>query len=486
MIFINSTSSAKSNPRSFTNSSPSLILIAFLSIVASYLLGCIVHGDLKSSHKFAPIAPPRHVTKSSSNVIIRHEAISSVVAGYSNAHVENIVHPAMLAHPNPRNVLIIGGSQDDAQVQVTVKEVLKYKAVEDVAVVAALQAATARIEEPIRHEGFLCHIYNRTREERVEYFDYLEGLHHLSLETRILCEQKSSFDVVILLNPFSQLSNVQLDTTIQNLSEDFYMSKNGIFATHLGPSPHLHRKKKMKFQEQCHSFKCSSHLQLQLIGHLTTKTKFTNIHVYEDTNGSGAQSIRTPQSFLVLCKDIDCNKNWYAGENYINYQMRKRLSSPPLYVDGATLNRYTRPHKAWENLFCSFPENKRECSYLNGFDPSVPNVPREAFEVKPSSIGKNVGRGLFTKVDIVEGSYFMQEVAVHQVIFSVQSVAVILKTKQLLLELYNETAFLDLQDYAAHLTHQKNKYEIDSLLTYMDGYGYDDITFVSFLYLSCL
>ena len=63
----------------------------------------------------------------------------------------------------------------------------------------------------------------------------------------------------------------------------------------------------------------------------------------------------------------------------------------------------------------------------------------------------------------------MQEVAVHQVIFSVQSVAVILKTKQLLLDLYNETVFLDLQDYAAHLTHQKNNYEVDSLLTYMDG-----------------
>ncbi|MFN4220523.1 MAG: spermidine synthase, partial [bacterium] len=43
---------------------------------------------------------------------------------------ETLVHPAMIYHPNPKNVLIIGGGEG-----ATLREVLKYKSVEKVIMV---------------------------------------------------------------------------------------------------------------------------------------------------------------------------------------------------------------------------------------------------------------------------------------------------------------------------------------------------------------
>jgi hypothetical protein len=207
---------------------------------------------------------------------------------------------------------------------------------------------------------------------------------------------------------------------------------------------------------------------------MTSNTQFKDMHIFEDANDPGAIMTRAPQSYVVLCKDPNCRQFWYAEESFKNYQIRKRLSSTPSYVDGATLQRYTRPSKAWENLFCSFPENKRECRYKNGFDPAVPNIPSEAFEVKQSSIGLNVGRGVFTKVDIAEGSYFMQETAVHRVKFSVQSFSVILKTKDMMLEIDCKSSFNGI--YYGEIEEQEHGYEIDSVISFMDGYGEDDDT----------
>jgi hypothetical protein len=94
---------------------------------------------------------------------------------------------------------------------------------------------------------------------------------------------------------------------------------------------------------------------------------------------------------------------------------------------------------------------------MNGFDPNIPNVIRSSFEVKTSSLGKNVGRGLYTKVDIQEGSYLMQEVAVHQLKFSVQSHSIIESTKNLINKDFDSREAGDAQ------------LEIDSLIFYMDG-----------------
>ncbi len=57
-------------------------------------------------------------------------------------YVEGIVHPAMLTHPNPPNILIVGGSKEDVNVQVILTEVLRHKSVERVHMVELLVSRT--------------------------------------------------------------------------------------------------------------------------------------------------------------------------------------------------------------------------------------------------------------------------------------------------------------------------------------------------------
>lgn len=99
---------------------------------------------------------------------------------------------------------------------------------------------------------------------------------------------------------------------------------------------------------------------------------------------------------------------------------------------------------------------------MNGFDPNIPNVMRSSFEVKTSSLGKNVGRGLYTKVNIQEGSYLMQEVTVHQLKFSVQSYSIIKSTENLINEAFDSRE-------AGEVNIGYRQQEIESLILYMDG-----------------
>ena len=50
--------------------------------------------------------------------------------GASRVSHEALVHPSMLSHTNPKRVLIIGGGEG-----ATLREVLKYKSVEEVVMV---------------------------------------------------------------------------------------------------------------------------------------------------------------------------------------------------------------------------------------------------------------------------------------------------------------------------------------------------------------
>jgi hypothetical protein len=408
---------------------------------------------------------------------------------YAVEYVESIVHPAMLAHPNPSNILILGGAKEDVDVQAILTEVLRHKSVERVHVVESLVA-----RKPAEVcDGSVTSNSSDPEETIVEYVESLERILQQKQRNKLGFHNHSTFDIVILLHPYDLFSDIHTHKhaedkeyymelssatplAMQTLSQDLIMSPNGILVTHLGPSPYLNRGSVMELQDGCDGDDCDEHLQLKLIAHMTRYEQFKDVHIFEDANGPGCQAIRLPQSYALLCKDSNCRRHWYAEESYMNYMIRKRLYSPPLYIDGSMLRRYNRPPKSWESLFCSFSDNERECRYFNGFDPKVPNVPRDAFEVKPSSVGENVGRGLFTKVDIVKGSYFMQEVSVHQIKFSVQSVSVMYDTREMLQELYeddddDDDDTIEETIYEVNIGNEKYKFEIDSVITYSDGTG---------------
>lgn len=118
---------------------------------------------------------------------------------------------------------------------------------------------------------------------------------------------------------------------------------------------------------------------------------------------------------------------------------------------------YQVPHRVVETVFCRRQPPPEEClEYI--FDPSLPNTPADALEVKMSSISDTAGRGLFTKVDIPEESYLSAETAAHPVSFMPSTVNLV------------ESLAKDNADY-----------KVNILPWYMEGYGFTSQSFVSSL-----
>jgi hypothetical protein len=90
---------------------------------------------------------------------------------------------------------------------------------------------------------------------------------------------------------------------------------------------------------------------------------------------------------------------------------------------------------------------------------------RDSFEVKQSSLGPQVGRGVFATVDIPKGAYFMPEMAKNSIKFDIQAVGAISEVGDALKEKFEETFTSD----AAM--------KVDSITHFMDGYGYDSLIY---------
>ncbi len=145
--------------------------------------------------------------------------VQSTVADEHIYH-EALVHPAMVAHPNPRSVLIIGGGEG-----ATLREVLKHPSVEKAVMVdidGELVEIAKRYLEPMHRGSF-----NDPRSEVV----IMDGKEYIRKTDRV-------FDVVILdlTDPYS--SEIARDL----YSEPFYrelkkiLSSSGIVVTQAGCS----------------------------------------------------------------------------------------------------------------------------------------------------------------------------------------------------------------------------------------------------------
>jgi hypothetical protein len=120
-------------------------------------------------------------------------------------------------------------------------------------------------------------------------------------------------------------------------------------------------------------------------------------------------------------KSFSTKANWYANEATVNLKILERTvptvngESPFLSFDGATMAAYRYPSKASEVVFCRRDPVPAACNGGHGFDMERSQIPISALEVKPSSLGKNAGRGVFAKQDIPRLSYVGLERLVHTV-----------------------------------------------------------------------
>ena len=138
---------------------------------------------------------------------------------------------------------------------------------------------------------------------------------------------------------------------------------------------------------------------------------------YDEMHGG----FMAPWTYIIAFMDY-YDSNWMLGEASIDLELRRRAVAtndgsdlPFRFFDGATMIGYQYPSRVREELFCRGEPKPPFCDLGHGFDPERANIPTSDFEVRRSAI-LNGGRGLHTKVDIPEGSYFALEESVHDMV----------------------------------------------------------------------
>ena len=161
-----------------------------------------------------------------------------------------------------------------------------------------------------------------------------------------------------------------------------------------------------------------------------------------------------PWQFVTAFKKFDTKADWFANPALVDLKIRKRSmptvdhGSPFFYFDGPTMQTFYFPSKQIAVIYCRDNPNSRHCKEGHGFDPERHNLPLSTLEARQSSIGEQVGRGVFAKVDIPRESYVGLEKLIPFVSGDPHTYDIILK-------LYNITEY----------------YWGSTLDTYIHGYG---------------
>lgn len=160
------------------------------------------------------------------------------------------------------------------------------------------------------------------------------------------------------------------------------------------------------------------------------------------------------------------------SDNNDDHDVEQNGSTLLHHFDGTTMKKYQTPHKIFETIHCQeqqtrlnnnvngIRDNDNECGSLD-FDHSQIDVPLSLLQVRISSIGQiqdgdstpsSAGRGLYTSTDIPKGASIGKEDTIYPVYFNPSSVQT--------MYLYSEN---DVK-------------EIDKVLNYADGYGWQSAT----------
>jgi len=277
------------------------------------------------------------------------------------AYHESLVHPGMFAHPNPRNVAIIGGGEG-----ATLREVLKHNTLKKVVMVEIdgdmVNASRKHLQSwndcsDIDGSTSCCFDDPRAQvliQDALKFF------------VKEQTPEKEQFDVIIVdaLDPEDEVpfaealySNyVFLDALYQDLSDD------GIIILQVGQTTESHAP-----SDEYTKYKNRAGF-IDLLQKVGMKSFFP----YEDFHSN----FQDPWTYLVACKSPDCRSKWYANEAAIEVSIHERIlptksNKPPLkYFDGSTMLNYQIPHKSFETTHCRKKPIPIDCEIVT----SHPNV----------------------------------------------------------------------------------------------------------------
>ena len=351
------------------------------------------------------------------------------------AYHEALVHPAMFAHMDPKRVAIIGGGEG-----ATLREVLKHNTLEEVKMIEIDEvmvnvsrealpgwsdcsdlegSASSCFDDPrtdLRCEDALAWFIDRFSDDEDSDDEDDEDEDSSDDDDEwdgIIDIDAQPFDVIIM-DALDPQDNIEFADALYN--NDVFLNAiyealtdEGVLVLQLGESPHNSDPSEQTNNKNRHH-----------IMNMIEEVGFQSMHIYEESHcGFGY-----PWSFLVACKSDKCRYHWYMNEAEIDVQIHYRMmrtksgSSPLRYFDGATMKSYQDPPKAWETLYCRrepFPEH---CNDYRGYSKSIKNYGIDNFEVRMNSIGDGAGRGVFSKVEIPQGSLIAAEESHKKVHFA--------------------------------------------------------------------
>mmetsp|Transcript_10317 Transcript_10317/g.15166 ORF Transcript_10317/g.15166 Transcript_10317/m.15166 type:complete len:748 (-) Transcript_10317:198-2441(-) len=272
---------------------------------------------------------------------------------------EALVHPAMFAHPNPKHIGLIGGGEG-----ATLREILKHNTVESATMIELDEELVSICREHLPEfsncknlkgraencfdDELVSVVYQDSKEWFIERFGPSPA------------KTGNKFDVLIIdaLDPEDGETVSEelygdgefLTSLISSLTED------GIMIIQVGTAPTIYdpradmgvyasREKMFNFFED--------HEQVEAM------------LVYEE-DGCG---FLEPHSFLVVCKSAKCRGEWLRESDLIEYAIFNRtietVDGERLMVqfDGATMQSYNAPPKAWETVYCRREPQPFECAY---------------------------------------------------------------------------------------------------------------------------
>jgi spermidine synthase len=321
------------------------------------------------------------------------------------AYHEALVHPAMLAHPGPKRVAIIGGGEG-----ATLREILKHKTVEEVVMVEIDQELVEICKE---HLPEWADCTDNAGSDADSCFD--DGRASVYFEDAFAwfidrfgsgaSGDEEKFDVIIM----DALDPQRMVEIVGNLYKDnqfIYslfngLSNDGVFVVQMGETD--------ESDEQALELGLDKQVA-ELIN--TLESLFQSMHIYDE----GHSNFDAPWAYMVSLKNSNSRELWYRTPAEVEIELHKRLhetksGNPPLFFfDGATMSTYQSPSKAHESRFCKREDKPWGCEAYS--DTSGQNISAKAFHAWPSTysvLENTVKKTQGNEVDLSNLVAFTQE-----------------------------------------------------------------------------
>lgn len=299
----------------------------------------------------------------------------------SAADHEFAVHPALLAHPWPERVLILGGGDGAWS-----REVSKHDSVTEV-------VSVERDEEYAR--------FARRYSGRDDDDDDPRSAEVLGVDEFAWANATNQRFDVVLVDP-SRANDLRNDDGALLRALVGAATESGVISFRLGRTEEL----------------AVGERTAATVGRLS-RFGVRSTHVYEELYVPGRPSYQ----IVVACLRFSCREEWYANAARTEYKLRSRLSPTAslTHYDAATAVQHQRPHKRVERLFCETTTATRppplSCETHRGFASTLRNVYASDFSLRPSAIGDGVGLGMFARTNVPAGASLAVEQRLDPVYF---------------------------------------------------------------------